>query len=52
MQNLMSDISFEWLLEFLLTMFFFVQNSIHIEETSITRLYTFFCVKQNLHVLY
>ena len=28
--------------------FFFVQNSIHIEETSITRLYTFFCVKQNL----
>ena len=38
MQNLTSDISFKWLLEFLLTMFFFVQNSIHIEEASITRL--------------
>lgn len=38
MQNLTSDISFEWLLEFLLTMLFFVQNSIHIEEGSITRL--------------
>ena len=38
MQNLTSDISFKWLLEFLLTNVFFVQNSIHIEEASITRL--------------